>query len=168
MGELLSDLLDYSKIDHAPGNLELVDCSEAFREAVENLEPSIKEQNAVVTCDALPQIHASRSQLVRLFQNLIGNGIKFHGDKPPQVHVRAAEKGSDVLFEFRDNGIGIPRESIDKIFILFKRLHEESKYAGTGLGLAICKKIVDHHNGENLGEVRTRRRKPLLRSPTQD
>lgn len=147
MGDLLNDLLDYSKVEKAPRNLELIDCEEVFQEAVNNLEPSIAELNAVVTRDPLPKVHASRAQLVRLFQNLIGNGIKFHGENPPEVYVRAAEKDGDVLFEFRDNGIGIPEESADKVFVLFQRLHEESKYSGTGLGLAICKKIVERHKG---------------------
>jgi two-component system, chemotaxis family, sensor kinase Cph1 len=147
MRVLISDLLEYAKIDQGTKELEKVNCAEAVKEAIENLESQIEECQAKVTSDVLPTISVNRAQLVRLFQNLIGNGIKFHGESPPKVDVSAVEKGGEWIFEVRDNGIGIPQEFMSKLFVLFQRLHTEGQYKGTGLGLAICKKIVERHAG---------------------
>ena len=125
-----------------------MNCAEVFQKAIENLDASIKEHKARVTCDALPTVLANQTQMISLFQNLIGNGIKFHGKERPLVHVRAAETSEGVLFEFRDNGIGIREENISKLFALFQRLHDETEYTGTGRALLFCKRIVERHDGK--------------------
>jgi light-regulated signal transduction histidine kinase (bacteriophytochrome) len=99
-----------------------------------------------ITHDALPKVTADPIQLVQLFQNLIGNAIKFRGQVKPHIHISARQKEREWVFSFRDNGIGIPGEHIEKIFEIFNRSHGE-KYPGTGIGLAICKKIVERHSG---------------------
>jgi len=96
----------------------------------------------------LPKIVADRGQLVRLFQNLIGNAIKFRGDRPLQVDVTAEEQEDGWLFSVRDNGIGIESRHADRIFVIFQRLHTRDEYPGTGLGLAISKRIVELHGGK--------------------
>ena len=95
----------------------------------------------------LPKIEADQNQLVELFQNLIGNAIKFRGDRPPRVEVAARREGSDWVFSVADNGIGIESQFFDRIFQVFQRLHGESEYPGTGIGLAICKRIVERMGG---------------------
>jgi len=101
----------------------------------------------VVNHDPLPTVMADNLQLVQLFQNLIGNAIKFHGEEPPRVHVSAEQKGNEWVFSVRDNGIGIDPRYTERIFILFQRLHTREEYPGTGIGLAICKKIAERHGG---------------------
>jgi signal transduction histidine kinase len=96
--------------------------------------------------DALPKVTADPIQIVQLFQNLIGNAIKLHGEEKPRIHISAKQKGKEWVFSFRDNGIGIPREHAKKIFEIFQRFHRD-KYPGSGIGLAICKKIVERHGG---------------------
>ena len=112
-----------------------------------NLKTVIEESGATVTCDSLPTVQGDETQLVQLFQNLIGNGIKFRGDRPPQIHISARRDGDRWEFAVRDNGIGIERQYWEQIFVIFQRLHTRQKYAGTGIGLAICKRIVERHGG---------------------
>jgi len=88
-----------------------------------------------------------RSQLVQLMQNLIGNGLKYHGDKPPHVHVSAEHNGNEWIFSVRDNGIGIDPKYSERIFEIFKRLHDQREYPGTGIGLAVCRRVVTRHGG---------------------
>jgi len=101
----------------------------------------------VITRDPLPTAQADDTQMVQLFQNLIGNAIKFRGEKPPQIHVGAAPRDEAWLFYARDNGIGLDPQYANRIFLIFQRLHGKSEYAGTGIGLAICKRIVERHSG---------------------
>jgi light-regulated signal transduction histidine kinase (bacteriophytochrome) len=114
-----------------------------------NLKGVVGESGAVLTyAGSLPDVHADETQLVQLFQNLIGNGIKFCGDRTPQVDVSARRDGDRWVFAVRDNGIGIERQYWEQIFVIFQRLHTRQKYAGTGIGLAVCKRIVERHGGK--------------------
>ena len=112
-----------------------------------NLKASIADNEAVVTHDKLPTVMADGGQLVQLFQNLIGNAIKFHGEEAPRVHVSVQVQETDYLFSVRDNGIGIAPEYYDRLFKIFQRLHTREEYPGSGIGLAVCKKIVERHGG---------------------
>jgi light-regulated signal transduction histidine kinase (bacteriophytochrome) len=115
--------------------------------AMTNLKVAIEESGAVIERDQLPTVQADRIQLGQLFQNLIGNGIKFHGAAPPKIHLGAEKRNGDWLFHVRDNGIGIEPKDFERIFVLFQRLHTRQEYPGTGMGLAICKKIIERHGG---------------------
>ena len=147
MQTLIQDLLAYARVGTRGGSFEPVDCNEALSRAESNLQTSIVENAARVTHEDLPVIVADAAQLVRLFQNLVGNGIKFKGASPPMVHVSAVRKGDDWLFAVRDNGIGISPQYFERIFVIFQRLHRSDEYPGTGIGLAVCKKIVERHGG---------------------
>jgi two-component system, chemotaxis family, sensor kinase Cph1 len=117
-------------------------------QTITNLGAAVQESGAVVTHDPLPTLRANCSQLLQLFQNLIGNAIKFRGAKVPAIHIRAEKKKpTEWLFSVTDNGIGIASEHADMIFIIFKRLHGRTEYPGNGIGLSICKRIVEHHGG---------------------
>ncbi len=148
MRALINDLLQLSRIGSAETKLELTDLNAAVDAAIDNLAVGIRESNTVVTRDALPAISAHAEQMTQLFQNLIGNAIKFHRPGvPPVVHVGAESDGTDWLLSVRDNGIGIEPEYRDKIFAIFRRLHTQTEYPGTGIGLAICAKIAERHAG---------------------
>lgn len=114
---------------------------------LKNLQASIVENKATVTHDDLPVVRGDSVQLAQLFQNLIGNSIKFHGAEPPRVHVSAKDKGSEYQFAVSDNGIGIDPQYFDRLFKIFQRLHTREEYPGSGIGLAVCKKIVERHGG---------------------
>ena len=147
MQALINDLLTYSRVDTRGKSFEPIDSEAVFDQAIANLRVAIEEGEAVITHDPLPSLIADDSQIVQLFQNLLGNAIKFHGKEPPRIHVSAKQKGNEWVFSFRDNGIGIAPEYFDRIFIIFQRLHGREEYPGTGTGLAICKKIVERHGG---------------------
>jgi light-regulated signal transduction histidine kinase (bacteriophytochrome) len=144
---LIKDLLEYSQIGTKNKNFSLVDISMPLALALANMQRSIEEKRAEVTYDTLPRVLADSSQLSRLFQNLIGNAIKFHGNRSPNIHISAELKGEEWIFSVSDNGIGIDPENFERIFTVFQRLHAREKYEGTGIGLAICKKIVERHGG---------------------
>jgi signal transduction histidine kinase len=150
MKSLIQDLLAFSKIGthNAGAALKLVDSNLALDEALINLGPAIKEGSAVITRVHLPAVLADRWQLARVFQNLIGNAIKFRAAKPPEISVQAAIRENQWLFSVRDNGIGIAPEHAENIFVVLRRLHAREEYAGNGIGLAICKKIVEHYGGK--------------------
>jgi PAS domain S-box-containing protein len=148
MQQLIEDLLAYSRV--GTKGAEPIDTSSehALRRAIGNLRASIDESGAVVTNDPLPAVHADETQLVQLFQNLVGNAIKYRGIEVPKVHISAVMDGEDRWsFAVTDNGIGIESQYYERIFGLFQRLHTRGEYAGTGIGLAICKKIVERHRG---------------------
>ena len=147
MQELVRGLLAYSRVGPLSKTLQSVDSAQVFDRAVANLTVAIQESDAVVSHGTLPQVIADPTQLEHVLQNLIGNAVKFRGDEPPRVRVRATRKGEMWLFSVKDNGIGIDSQYSDKIFAIFQRLHGRGKYPGTGLGLAICKKIVERHGG---------------------
>jgi len=147
MKQLIEDILAYSRIGTRGRDFKTVQSEAAFRKAVVNLRGSIEARGATVTSDALPEVEADEAQLAQLFQNLIGNALKFAGEQPPKVHVSAADRGDACEFAVRDNGIGIDPQYFERIFMVFQRLHGKSEYPGTGIGLAICKKVVDRHGG---------------------
>jgi len=148
MQRLINDLLDFSRVGRTTERFEPVDLGEALAAALAYLEGRREEAGAEVTSDPLPVIQGDLSLLTALFQNLIGNAIKFHGDDPPRVHVACTRGGDDEwMLEIRDNGIGIEPEYADRVFIIFQRLHSKDAYEGTGIGLAMCKKIVEFHGG---------------------
>ncbi len=144
---LINDLLAYSRIGSWKNPLETVDSHGLLGKAINNMKIKIRETKAIITNDRLPEIRADASQLVQLFQNLISNALKFHGELSPQVHVSAADNGQEWLFSVKDNGIGIDPQFSDKLFVIFQRLHTREEYPGSGIGLAICKKIVERHGG---------------------
>jgi PAS domain S-box-containing protein len=147
MQQLIRDLLTYSRVGSRTQVFAPTDCNVVLQRTLENLQVAIAESKATITYDALPTITADKNQLVQLFQNLIGNAIKFCRDKVPQVHVTAELTDQAWRFEVRDNGIGIKPQYLDRIFVIFKRLHTRKEFSGTGIGLAICKKIVERHGG---------------------
>ena len=144
---LIKDLLAYSRIGTQGKAPERTDFNAVFDQAVANLTAAIKENEASVTHDPLPTVIADPTQLEQLFQNLIGNAMKYRREDPPDVHVSAQPSNDGWLFSARDNGIGIDPEYAERIFVIFQRLHTKDAYPGTGIGLSICKKIVERHGG---------------------
>ena len=147
MQTLIDGLLAFSRVGTQGGELQPVECAKALGTALQNLAASIEESGAVVTHDTLPAVNGDLPQLVSLFQNLIGNALKFRQEAPPRIHVSAERNGTHWHFSVRDNGIGIAPQYFERIFAMFQRLHTRREYPGTGIGLAICKKIVERHGG---------------------
>jgi signal transduction histidine kinase len=152
MQQLINDLLMFSRVGRQSTGFEEVDLEQVLAQALRQLEATISEAGAEVTHDPLPRIEGDQSLLVQLFQNLVGNGVKFRAEAPPRVHLSASRTSGDddvASWEFTcgDNGIGIEPQYADKIFVIFQRLHGREVYAGTGIGLAMCKKIVEYHGG---------------------
>ncbi len=147
MQGLINDLLVYSRVGARVKGFEPADCTAVLDQALANLQAAIEKSGAVVTHDPLPAVTADKLQLVQLFQNLIGNAIKFHVEAPPRIHISAEQKGNEWVFSVRDNGIGIEPQYAERIFVIFQRLHTREEYPGTGIGLAICKKIVERRGG---------------------
>jgi signal transduction histidine kinase len=146
MQQLIQDLLTYSRVSRQSTGDESADLDLAFAQAIANLEDPIRESVAVVTSDKLPRVRANGEMMVHVFQNLIGNSLKFRRG-PPRIHVDASLQNGEWIIAVRDNGIGIPQEHLPRIFEVFQRLHSRSEYPGTGMGLSICKKIVERHGG---------------------
>jgi light-regulated signal transduction histidine kinase (bacteriophytochrome) len=144
---LIKDLLEYSMVSVKGKVLRPVNCSVALEQALNNLRSAIEESGAGVTYDLLPTIIGDEAQLSRLFQNLIGNAIKFQGKGPSKIHISAHREENEWIFSIRDSGIGIDPEQAKRIFAIFQRLHSRQEYPGTGVGLAICKRIVERHGG---------------------
>ena len=147
MRALIQDLLAYSRIDNDALRFSQVDVRETVEFAIENLSQAISEIDAEITLDDLPFIQADPRQIAQLFQNLIGNAIKYHGGEKPRVRIGAEIIDERCRFWVDDNGIGILPEHREQIFGIFKRLHNQSEYKGTGIGLAVCKRIVDRLGG---------------------
>jgi PAS domain S-box-containing protein len=147
MQTLIRDLLSYSRVGTQTQSLTLVDSAAILEKAIANLQMAITESGAIVTHDPLPEVMVDPSQFAQLFQNLIGNAIKFHSEQLPQIHISAERVEDAWQFSVRDNGIGIEQEYTERIFIIFQRLHRRADYPGTGIGLAICRKIVERHGG---------------------
>jgi PAS domain S-box-containing protein len=144
---MINDLLDYSRVMRHTLEFEPVDSGQALQKALSNLEIAIQESGAVITHESLPIVMADHTQLMRLFQNLIANAIKFRSEKAPEIHVHAELKDNQWIFSVRDNGIGFEPQYAERIFAIFQRLHTHAHYPGSGIGLAVCKKIVDRHGG---------------------
>jgi light-regulated signal transduction histidine kinase (bacteriophytochrome) len=148
MQGLIQDLLAYSRAGTNGKPLRDISAEKALDEALSNLRKTIQESGAVVTHDALPVITADDSQLALVFQNLVGNAIKYHGPQAPLVHVSATKNGgNEWTFSVRDNGMGIDPQYFERIFVIFQRLHGRTEFEGTGIGLAICKKILERLGG---------------------
>jgi PAS domain S-box-containing protein len=144
---LINDLLEFSRVTTRAKEPEPTDCELLLNQVSSNLELYIKENKAAVSHDPLPEVVADNTQLVQVFQNLIINGIKFHSEEAPKIHISTEKKANEWVFSVQDNGIGIDPQYSEKIFEVFKRLHKKEEYPGTGIGLAICKKIVERHGG---------------------
>jgi PAS domain S-box-containing protein len=147
MQTLINDLLAYSRISTDAQVFALTDCKLVLQEALANLTVAIAESDAVVTQDALPMVSGDATQLTQLFQNLIGNALKFREERPPKIHIGVARKNGDWRFSVADNGIGMEPQYFERVFLVFQRLHTRKEYQGTGIGLAICKKVVERHGG---------------------
>ena len=146
MQTLVQDLLEFSRVGRNRKSIRL-SCDAVVHEGLQNLQAALLDSKAVVGFEGLPTISGDRTQLVQLFQNLIGNAIKFRGEKSPAITVTAERVASEWVFSVRDNGIGIGAEYVEAIFVIFQRLHTRAEYPGNGVGLAICKKIVEQHGG---------------------
>lgn len=147
MKQLIGDLLLYSRLGTDGLSAQPTDCNRVLDLAVSNLQPLIAETGTQVTRDPLPTVAGHATQLVQVFQNLLGNAIKFRAARRPEVHVSGQRDGAEWRFSVRDNGIGIAAEDAQRIFLLFQRLHNREQYDGTGIGLAICKRVVECHGG---------------------
>lgn len=148
MQNLINDLLSYSRVTTKGSDLQAVDSHAALGLALANLHNAIQESGVLVTSSELPSVWADPTQLTQVFQNLIGNSIKYKGSNgPPRIHVSVQKVDQDWRFGVTDNGIGIDLQYKDKIFIIFQRLHTRDEYPGTGIGLALCKRIVERHGG---------------------
>jgi signal transduction histidine kinase len=150
MQTLIDDLLAFSRVGTRGKPPTPTDCETLLIQTLSDLKMSIDDSGAVITHDTLPTVMADGSQLAHVFQNLIGNAIKFRGETPPRVHIAAEQKkgaGAEWVFSVADNGIGIDPEYFERIFVIFQRLHGRDEYSGTGIGLAVCKKIVERHGG---------------------
>lgn len=146
MQVLIQDLLAFSRVGRKEA-CESVDCNAVMKEVLQTLASGIRESGALVTCTELPVVWADRTQMAQVFQNLIGNAIKFRGKEPPVVSVQSEKSGQHWQFSVSDNGIGIPPEYAENIFVVFQRLHTRNEYPGNGIGLAICKKIIERCGG---------------------
>lgn len=147
MERLISDLLAFSRVGTRGGAFFPTDIDTVLDDALQNLQTSIASAQATVSREPLPNLTVDATQVMQLFQNLIGNAIKFRGEQPPQIHVGARKQDQRWVFGVRDNGIGIEPQYFERIFQIFQRLHTRRYYPGTGIGLAICKKIVERHGG---------------------
>lgn len=148
MQELINDLLTYSRVGTRGGEPAPVDCGAVLADVLANLRASIEQTGARVTRDALPRVQVDGTQLMQVFQNLIGNALKFHRPgTSPRVHVSATRDGDEWTLTVADDGLGIAPEFHDRVFVIFQRLHTRDRYPGNGIGLAVCKKIVERHGG---------------------
>jgi signal transduction histidine kinase len=146
MDRLIQDLLEFAKVSQQVETSE-VDAKAVAELAAQNLQEAVDQSRATIFIESLPMIHANEGQLLRLFQNLISNAIKYRGEDTPEIHIAASSIPGKTAFSVSDNGIGIDPQYHQQIFDPFRRLHTDSEYEGTGVGLAICKRIVQQHNG---------------------
>ena len=148
MQTLIDDVLAYSKVDSQFSQFELTEVQVSLEQAITNLQKRISQSQAkIIIQNYLPTIMADKTQLMQLFQNLIGNAIKFRSASTPEIEIKAERQEEEWLFSVKDNAIGIDPQFSDRIFVIFQRLHTRDEYPGTGMGLAICKKIIECHRG---------------------
>ena len=148
MQVLIQDLLAFSRVGRKEGTLTSVDCNDVMKEVKQTLTTVLQESGAVVTCPDLPAVWADRTQVMQVFQNLVGNAIKFRGKEAPAIAITAEKMDGFWQFSVSDNGIGIASEYVATVFVVFQRLHARTEYPGNGIGLAICKKIVERYGGK--------------------
>jgi light-regulated signal transduction histidine kinase (bacteriophytochrome) len=147
MQQLIDDLLTYAQANASQDFIE-IDCEQLLNNVEADLFITISECSAIITHDHLPVVKGIHFQFIQLFTNLINNALKFQRAQPPQIHIGVEEKQDEWIFLISDNGIGIEKQYLKRIFRVFQRLHSRNDYAGTGIGLAICKKVVEHHGGK--------------------
>jgi signal transduction histidine kinase len=147
MQQLINDLLAFSRVGRGTTEQPVVAGDDVLRQAIASLGEAIEQSGARIEAGPLPHVRGEPTLLAAVFQNLIGNALKFHGDGPPHVAVSAERRGDEWVFACADDGIGIEPEYAERIFMIFQRLHPKDAYAGTGIGLAMCRKIVEYHGG---------------------
>ena len=147
MQTLINDLLAYSRVSTKGDALVPTDLETVFDRALRNLRLRVEEQDAVITHDPLPTLPGDATQLLQLFQNLLGNALKFCAETP-RIHIAAEDKGDVWQLDVRDNGIGIDAGNLERVFTIFQRLHTRDLYEGTGIGLAVCRRIAERHGGQ--------------------
>ena len=148
MKDLIDALLTYSRLESKPRNFTQIDTQAILDEVRKLMEVSISEADANITADPLPQITADEQLMLQLFQNLVSNAIKYRSDRKPEIHVGANRENGQWVFKVQDNGIGIEPQYLERIFVIFQRLHDRSTYPGTGIGLAVAKRTVELHGGQ--------------------
>ena len=153
MQKLVQDLLAFSRVGRQRLALRSTDSDAVLKTALKNLEAAMQESGAVARHTQLPVVMADSSQLAQVFQNLVGNALKFHGSQPPVIQVGAERKGKEWVFSVTDNGIGIAAEHAENVFVIFRRLHTRTEYPGNGIGLAICKKDNRAARRADLGRI---------------
>jgi len=147
MKNLIEALLAYSRVDTQLQNFTLVNFQKVLDDVRGVLSVAINESGATITSEPLPSINANEAMIIQLFQNLLSNGIKYQKGTKPEIHIGAARQNDEWVFSVKDNGIGIEPQNLERIFVIFQRLHAQNEYPGTGIGLAISKKVVEHHGG---------------------
>ena len=147
MQKLINGLRTYSYVDRRGRPFESTSCDTVLEQALTNRRETIEKSGAVITRESLPIVMADTSQLVQLFEKLIGNAIKYRKEESPRIHISAQQKENEWIFSVQDNGIGIAPDYQECIFVIFQRLHKKEEYSGNGVGLAICKRIVERHGG---------------------
>jgi PAS domain S-box-containing protein len=145
---MTKDLLQYSQITHKKGEIVPVNFEHVLEHTLTNLKVQIEENNAIITHDPLPTINGDEELKIQLFQNIIGNAIKYRSQKTPKIHISATKEKNQYLFNIKDNGIGISSKHLERIFTIFQRLHTQEEYEGTGIGLAIAQKIIHQQGGQ--------------------
>jgi signal transduction histidine kinase len=148
MHGLINDLLSYSRVGTKRKVFAPTDCEEVLATTLDSLQMALMESGADITHDSLPTVMADDTQVGQLFQNLLGNAIKYRSTKPPKIHIGCRRENGRWLFSVEDNGIGIDSRFSERVFVIFQRLHQRDEYSGSGIGLAICKKIVECHGGK--------------------
>jgi len=148
MQALIQDLMKFSQVGRAEIESRTTECGGVVEQALKSLQSAVQESGAVVNWNGLPMVMADPSQLAEVFQNLIANAIKFHGAETPVIQIDSEKNDHEWVLTVSDNGIGIPPENWQDIFVIFRRLHTRTEYPGNGIGLSICKKIIERHGGK--------------------